>query len=39
MKSRESSAATKYSAMIDYYTTWAHQIKTPIASMRLRLQQ
>lgn len=22
----------------DYYTTWAHQIKTPIASMRLALQ-
>ena len=25
--------------MVDYYTTWAHQIKTPIASMRLSLQQ
>lgn len=24
--------------MIDYYTTWAHQIKTPIASMELALQ-
>ena len=24
--------------MIDYYTVWAHQIKTPIASMRLHLQ-
>ena len=24
--------------MIDYYTVWAHQIKTPIASMRLTLQ-
>ena len=24
--------------MIDYYTIWAHQIKTPIASMRLNLQ-
>ena len=23
---------------IDYYTVWAHQIKTPIASMRLALQ-
>lgn len=22
---------------LDYYTTWVHQIKTPIASMRLRL--
>lgn len=28
----------KYSDMIDYYTVWAHQIKTPIASMRLQLQ-
>ncbi len=25
-------------AMADYYTLWAHQIKTPIAAMRLRLQ-
>jgi len=28
----------KYQDMTDYYTVWAHQIKTPIASMRLRLQ-
>ena len=28
----------KYSDMIDYYTVWVHQIKTPIASMRLHLQ-
>lgn len=28
----------RYSDMIDYYTVWAHQIKTPIASMRLNLQ-
>ena len=27
----------KYSDMITYYTVWAHQIKTPIASMRLIL--
>ena len=27
-----------YTDMIEYYTVWAHQIKTPIASMRLRLQ-
>ena len=26
------------SSMVDYYTLWVHQIKTPIASMRLRLQ-
>ena len=30
---------TEMSAMMDYYTLWAHQIKTPIASMRLRLQE
>lgn len=28
----------KYEDMIQYYTVWAHQIKTPIASMRLHLQ-
>ncbi|MGN0546704.1 MAG: sensor histidine kinase [Acutalibacteraceae bacterium] len=28
----------KYSEMVDYYTVWVHQIKTPIASMRLNLQ-
>ncbi len=28
----------RYTDMIDYYTIWAHQIKTPIASMRLNLQ-
>lgn len=27
-----------YSDMMDYYTIWAHQIKTPIAAMRLILQ-
>lgn len=27
-----------YSDMVDYYTVWVHQIKTPIASMRLHLQ-
>ena len=29
----------RYQDMVDYYTTWVHQIKTPIASMRLSLQQ
>lgn len=28
----------KYRDMMEYYTLWAHQIKTPIASMRLNLQ-
>lgn len=27
-----------YNKMIDYYTVWAHQIKTPIASMKLKLE-
>ncbi|MDO4976983.1 MAG: sensor histidine kinase [Eubacteriales bacterium] len=27
-----------YNNMVEYYTVWAHQIKTPIASMRLNLQ-
>lgn len=31
-------ADIRFNDMIDYYTTWAHQIKTPIASMRLNLQ-
>ena len=28
----------KYNELIDYYTLWAHQIKTPIAAMMLILQ-
>ena len=28
---------TKYDKLAEYYTLWAHQIKTPIASMRLKL--
>lgn len=28
----------RYADMMDYYSAWAHQIKTPIASMRLHLQ-
>ncbi len=28
----------RYVDMVEYYSVWAHQIKTPIASMRLRLQ-
>lgn len=31
-------AGERYSNMVEYYTVWAHQIKTPIASMRLNLQ-
>jgi len=33
-----SSADNVKSNMIDYYTLWAHQIKTPIAAMHLLLQ-
>ncbi len=32
-----SEAENRYRQMMDYYTLWAHQIKTPIASMRLTL--
>lgn len=32
------SAAADRKEIIDYYTMWAHQIKTPIAAMRLLLQ-
>lgn len=34
----ETVSAARYQDMIDYYTIWVHQIKTPIASMRLQLQ-
>ena len=35
---RENRSEERFSEMIEYYTLWAHQIKTPIASMRLQLQ-
>lgn len=31
-------AEQKYENMVDYYTVWAHQIKTPISSMKLSLR-
>lgn len=34
----ETAAGEKYAEMSDYYTIWAHKIKTPIASMNLMLQ-
>ena len=34
----EQKASEDYTGMIEYYTVWAHQIKTPIAAMRLNLQ-
>ena len=37
-QAQETDAARRYDDMVEYYTLWAHQIKTPIASMRLTLQ-
>ena len=34
----ETAMNNRYTDMIDYYTVWAHQIKTPISSMKLTLQ-
>lgn len=34
----ESEYDSRYTEMMDYYTMWVHQIKTPIAAMRLLLQ-
>ena len=34
----ENNMNARYTDMLEYYTVWAHQIKTPIASMRLTLQ-
>ncbi len=31
-------ANLEFNDMVDYYTVWAHQIKTPISSMKLTLQ-
>ena len=38
MNRAETDFYVRYKDMIEYYTTWVHQIKTPIASMRLVLQ-
>ncbi len=37
-RAQASDAARRYDDMVEYYTLWAHQIKTPIAAMRLTLQ-
>ena len=34
----EAADAMRYRDMVEYYTVWAHQIKTPIAAMKLTLQ-
>lgn len=38
IKQRETESAQKLSELTDSYTLWTHQIKTPIAAMRLSLQ-
>ncbi|MCH5344918.1 MAG: sensor histidine kinase [Acetatifactor sp.] len=38
MQAREAEMADSYREMMDYFTVWVHQIKTPIASMRLHLE-
>ena len=37
-RARRAETDARMRAMIDYYTLWAHQIKTPISAMRLTLQ-
>ncbi len=37
-KRQSDDMSRKYREMTDYYTVWAHQIKTPIAAMKLNLQ-
>ncbi len=32
-------ASARYQDMVEYYTMWVHQIKTPITSMRLSLEK
>lgn len=34
----QNESSRRYGEMIDYYTLWVHQIKTPIAAMHLTLQ-
>ncbi len=38
MKELRDLSDSKYRDTVDYYTVWVHQIKTPIASMRLSLE-
>lgn len=37
MQAREDEMADSHREMMEYFTMWVHQIKTPIASMRLHL--
>lgn len=38
MQQLEEDSTCRYADLVDYYMTWAHQVKTPIASMWLKLQ-
>ena len=38
-KQKSMDSKEKYDAMMDYYTVWAHQIKTPIAALNILLQE
>lgn len=38
LKQLDGETSSKYRDTVEYYTLWVHQIKTPIASMRLTLQ-
>lgn len=38
MQQRQTQRDLAYRDRLDYYTAWAHQIKTPIAAMQLKLQ-
>lgn len=35
----EQAKTCRYEELVEYYTLWAHQIKTPIAALRLLLQE
>lgn len=39
LRAVQSAGQKRFTDTVEYYTVWAHQIKTPIASMRLRLEQ
>lgn len=38
-REQQGKLSRQYRDMMEYYTIWAHQIKTPIAAMRLLLQE
>ncbi len=39
MERDRASLASAYAEQVDYYTMWLHQIKTPIAAMRLAIEK